>query len=95
MDNGIAISQIVDTLSRLSASDPQLCAKITEDVIERYMTYAQQDHNGITCPVCFLSKGKISYMYPKRLRLLSGEEDVMCDCCRTRIPLTLPSKRVA
>jgi len=90
MDIEAAVSQIAATLYRLSASDLQLRSRITDDVIERYVNFAQQDQERLTCPICFLSKGRVSHMYPGVPRLSATAEELKCDFCMTTIPITLP-----
>lgn len=95
MDTKSALSQITETLYRLRAFDPQLRSKITDDHVQRYVEFSQRDEEHLACPVCFLAKGRVSYMRTGLPGISAGEEDLVCNFCATRIPIVLPSQRVA
>lgn len=95
MDTNVALSQVRETLYRLRALDLDLRSKITDDHIQRYVDFCRRDDELLACPVCFLSKGKVSYMHPGLPQMLPGTEDLICDYCNTHIPISLPSQNVA
>lgn len=95
MDTKTALSQVTETLCRLRALDPELHSKIADDQIQRYVDFCRRDEEQLACPVCFLTKRRVSYMRPRLPRMSPREEDLVCDFCTTRIPITLPTQNVA
>lgn len=96
MDRDSALSQICRLLHDMRAADPPLRNKLTDAGIERYVAFCQGDAARLACPVCFLTKGRISYLlYPTPPRIFPNAQHLICEFCTTGIPISTVSERVA
>lgn len=83
-----ALAQICAVLSEMRVSDPALEAKLSDQALRRYESFCRQGPEQLACPVCFLTKGRISsLLYPRPPQIFPQTRHLICEFCTTSFPL--------
>ena len=90
------LMQICAILSEMRDSDPIFDAKLSGQALRRYESFCRHGPEQLACPVCFLTKGRISsLLYPRPPQTFPQARHLICEFCTTSFPLAGEPQRAA
>lgn len=88
MDNESALSQICAILLQIRDLDPGLGVKLADQAIQHYVEFCKTARMHLACPVCFLTKGRISNLLPThQFQTDMYRTNMKCEFCAASIPI--------